>query len=101
VHRQPAEGMAGTARCEAPSGRCMFARRGLDAPEMLACPGFDSLVVSYRPIHGTTPARGGVTCCHLRMSETRRGYAAVCGHPDGPFNQWFPSPRRAMSAGGR
>jgi hypothetical protein len=97
----PAQTVAVAARRESPQRRCAFARRGLSAPEMLACPGFDSLGVSYRPIHGQGPASGGFTCCHLQLSETPRGYAAVCGHPEGPFNDWLPSARRPSPGGTR
>lgn len=90
MQRQPEERVAGRGRWAAVEGRCAFARRGLDAPEMLVCPGFTSVVVSFPSVHRGDHARGGVSCCHLQLGETQRGYVAVCGHPDGPFNEWFP-----------
>lgn len=98
---QPAQRTPRAAEGEPLTRRCAFARRGLNAVEILACPGFDSLGVSYQPLHGGGSATTGFTCCHLRLSETQRGYAAVCGHPDGPFDQWMPPQHKPTSAGRR
>ena len=97
---QPAHGILRAVSARAAGRRCGFARRGLNAPEMLACPGFDSLAVSYPPVHRGQAETAGFTCAHLQLSETQRGYAAVCGHPDGPFDQWLP-PLRGSTSGGR
>ena len=78
--------------------RCAFARRGLSAPEFLACPGFENLGTRYPALDGGGRESVGFTCEHLELSETQRGYMACCGHPDGPFDQWLPVQRQSVVA---
>ena len=60
--------------------RCPFAARGIDSPEMAACPGYDPEVV---PVGAERIVGSGHSCRHLRPQRdpTRGGFVSACTHP--------------------
>ncbi|GAC1336965.1 MAG: hypothetical protein NVSMB29_00580 [Candidatus Dormibacteria bacterium] len=59
--------------------RCPLSVRGLNSPLVASCVGFDPLALTA-PGSGPGAQISGVTCTHLQLSETARGFAPTCSH---------------------
>lgn len=67
--------------------RCPYTRFGLDSECMRGCPGFapeDVGVVSLHPWGVELGEIRGLTCVHLGVQESGRGFVSACLFPGGP-----------------
>jgi len=66
--------------------RCPFAPQGLQSAEMQSCDGFQPQALRSTTIPWALPhplAGGAISCGHLGIQPSARGFVSACLHPGG------------------